>query len=58
MVERQKSPLKVALVRTDGAKELISGVLNKFYLDNGIHAELSAPYSQAQNGFNIWKVHA
>jgi hypothetical protein len=52
MVERQKSPLKVALVRTDGAKELISGALNKFYLDNGIHTELSAPYSQAQNGLS------
>ena len=52
MVERQKSPLKVALVRTDGAKELISGVLSKFYLDNGIHTELSAPYSQAQNGLS------
>jgi hypothetical protein len=46
MVERQKSPLKVAFVRTDGAKELVSGELNKFYLDNGIHPELSAPYSQ------------
>ena len=50
LVERQKSPLKVAFVRTDGAKELISGELNKFYSENGIHPELSAPYSQAQNG--------
>ena len=52
MVERQKSPMKVALVRTDGAKELTSGALTKFYLDNGIHPELSAPYSQSQNGLS------
>ena len=52
LVERQKSPLKVAFVRTDGAKELVSGELNKFYSDNGIHPELSAPYSQAQNGLS------
>jgi histone deacetylase 1/2 len=52
MIERQKSPMKVALVRTDGAKELTSGALTKFYLDNGIHPELSAPYSQSQNGLS------
>jgi hypothetical protein len=50
MVERQKYPLKVAFIRTDGAKELVSNSLNKFYLDNGIHPENSAPYSQAQDG--------
>ena len=50
LVERQKNPLKVAFVRTDGAKELVSGELNKFYSVNGVHSELSAPYSQAQDG--------
>ena len=49
MVEREKAPLKVAFVRTDGAKEFTSTALEEVYKGE-IQAELSAPHSQSQNG--------
>jgi transposase InsO family protein len=49
MVEREKYPLKVAFVRSDGAKELISTSIKEIYKGE-IQTQISAPYSQSQNG--------
>jgi hypothetical protein len=49
MVEREKAPLKVAFIRSDGAKELNSNHLRDEIYKGEIQQEISAPYSQAQN---------
>jgi len=49
MVEREKYPLKVAFVRSDGAKELSSSSVKNIYKGE-IQQQISAPHSQSQNG--------
>ena len=48
-VEREKAPLKVSKIRTDGGKEFL-GEFESWLREQGIEHELSAPYSQHQNG--------
>ena len=48
-VEREKAPLKVAKIRTDGGKEF-HGEVKQWLREQGIEHEESAPYSQHQNG--------
>eukprot|EP00731_Ephydatia_muelleri_P005270 Em0002g1446a len=42
--------LSIGIFRSDNGGEYISKEFEKFLLDKGIHHELSAPYSPAQNG--------
>eukprot|EP00731_Ephydatia_muelleri_P018948 Em0011g988a len=42
--------LSIGIFRLDNGGEYISKEFEKFLLDKGIHHELSAPYSPAQNG--------
>ena len=49
-VEREKTPAKVSVFRADGGGEFDNQVLSKFFKELGIRREVSAPYSQFQNG--------
>ena len=43
-------PVKTKILRSDNAPELIAGTLAAFCKENGIHQEMSVPYTPAQNG--------
>ena len=49
-VEREKTPAKVSVFRADGGGEFDNQVLSNFFKELGIRREVSAPYSQFQNG--------
>ena len=49
-VEREKFPLKVAIIRSDGGGEFINQTLDTYFRSLGIKREKSVPYSQFQNG--------
>ena len=49
-LEREYSPRKIAIVRTDGGGEFVNHPIKNFFRDTGIKAEKSSSYSQFQNG--------
>lgn len=49
MIENE-SGCKIQTIRSDSGKEYTSNVFNKFYAEEGIQHQLTAPYSPQQNG--------
>ena len=49
-LEREFSPNRIAIVRTDGGGEFVNHAMEKFFRENGIKPEKSSPHSQFQNG--------
>ena len=49
-VEREKAPLKVAVIRSDCGGEFYNHTLDTYFSKLGIKRERSVPYSQFQNG--------
>ena len=52
LVEREKYPLKVAFIRSDGAKELVLGETKRFFESESIQPEVTAPYTPQQDGLS------
>ncbi|KAH0711345.1 hypothetical protein KY289_007304 [Solanum tuberosum] len=54
LVENQSS-YSITILRTDRRGEFVSNEFNFFCEKNGIHKELTAPYTPEQNGVAEWK---